>query len=128
MRFARWVFLIAAVYGVLVLAPAFFLEEQANIASPPAITHPEYYYGFFGSAFVWQIVFFAISRDPVRFRPLIPIAILEKIAFFAASLALYFTGRLPMSGPFIGGLIDGVWMVLFTAAWFVSRPDAKSAG
>ena len=116
MRFARIVFLIAGIYGVLVLAPGFFLEGRA-----PAITRPEYYYGFYGSALVWQIVFLLIARDPARWRPLMAIAVLEKLAFFAPCAFLYATHRLTPGGPFIGGMIDGVWMVLFALAWWRSR-------
>lgn len=122
MKFARWVFLVAGIYGVLVLAPGFFLEKLANDTDPPAITHPEFYYGFYGSALVWQLVFLAIWRDPVRLRLLMPIAVVEKFAFFSACLALHFTGRMNIGGPFLGGMIDGVWMVLFSLAWRASRP------
>jgi hypothetical protein len=122
MRFARWVFLIAGIYGVVILAPGLFLERQAGAMAPPAITHPEFYYGFYGSALVWQFVFFAIARDPMRFRQLMLLSALEKLAFFAACLALYFAGRLALGGPFVGGLLDGVWMVLFLLAWRGSRP------
>ena len=37
MAFARWIFWIAGVYGLLVLIPGFFLERQAGEAAPPAI-------------------------------------------------------------------------------------------
>jgi hypothetical protein len=124
MKFARWVFLIAGVYGVLVLVPGLFMEQQANLADPPAITHPEFYYGFFGSALVFQLIFLTISRDPARWRALMPICVAEKIAFFVPCLVLHFTGRMALSGPFIGGMIDGVWMVLFALSWWITRPKA----
>ncbi len=126
MRFARWVFLVAGVYGCLILVPGFFLEGQAGASAPPAITHPEFYYGFYGSALVWQIVFLVIASDPARYRPLMLVSVFEKLSFFAACLALYFSGRLAVSGPLLGSLIDGVWMVLFAIAWRISRP--KPAG
>ncbi|MFT3727614.1 MAG: hypothetical protein QM759_07315 [Terricaulis sp.] len=118
MKTARWIYLIAGVYGILVLIPGFFLEKL--VAAPP-LTHPEFYYGFYGSALVWQLVFLAIARDPVKLRVLMPITWLEKLAFFVPSLALHFTGRLPMSGPLIGGMIDGVLLLLFVFAWWSSR-------
>jgi hypothetical protein len=122
MKFARWVFLIAAIYGVVVLVPGLFLERQAGEMAPPAITHPEYYYGFYGSALVWQILFFAISRDPVGLRPLMLLAAAEKLAFFAPSMALFLSGRLAPSGPLVGAVVDGVLMCLFLAGWRASRP------
>jgi hypothetical protein len=124
MGVARWIFLIAGIYGALVLIPGFFLERMTP---PPALTHPEFYYGFFGAALVWQFVFLAIARDPAKFRPLMLLAVLEKAAFFAPSLWLYFSGRLAMGGPFIGGLIDGVLMVLFAIAWRCSREGSGAS-
>jgi hypothetical protein len=93
----------------------------ADPYDPPAITHPEFYYGFYGSALVWQLVFFVIAGNPVRYRPLMLVSVLEKISFLAACLALLATGRLAVGGPLAGSLIDGVWMVLFVMAWRRSR-------
>ena len=55
--FARRLFLFAGIYGVLVVAPLFFLEDQIGKLNPPAITHPEFYYGFVCVTFAWQIVY-----------------------------------------------------------------------
>lgn len=117
MKFARTTYLFAAIYGVLILLPGFFLEAQFSQTTPPALTHPEFYYGFYGSALVWQVAFFLISRDPARYRPLMLISVLEKASFFIACLVLWSSGRLDASGPFYGSLIDGVWMILFAIAW-----------
>lgn len=121
MRFARWVFLIAGVYGIAVLVPGLFGE--ARPAAPAArLAHPEYYYGFLGSALVWQLAFIAIARNPARLRPLMPIAVLEKLAFFGPCLALYYDGRLAPGATLTGGIIDGVLMIAFALAWWSSRP------
>lgn len=122
MTFARYVFLIAGGYGVLALLPAFFAER----ALTPPLTQPQFYYGFIGLALVFQLIFFAIARDPVRFRVLMLIAVLEKLSFFAPSMALYAMGRIGMSNFFIGAVIDGVWMVLFLIAW-LRTPRAGAA-
>ena len=122
MKFARWVFLIAGVYGVLVLVPGLFLERQFGLTDPPPLTHPEFYYGFYLTALVFQAIFLLIARDPARWRPLMLVAVAEKIAFLGPCVALYATGRMRLGGPFIGGLIDGVLMLLFLAAWRASRP------
>jgi hypothetical protein len=112
--FAKRVFLIAAIYGFIVLLPQYFLEEQTGRDFPPAITHPEYFYGFIGIAVAWQMVFVIISRDPVRYRALMPIAVVEKIAFGLPAIALYLTGRLSrqMLGAGIIDLILGVFFML----------------
>ena len=50
MRFARVVYFIAGIYGLLVLLPQYFLEEKTGRDFPPAITHPEFFYGFIAVA------------------------------------------------------------------------------
>lgn len=114
MIFAKRVFLIAAIYGFIVLLPQYFLEEQTGRDFPPAITHPEYFYGFIGIAVAWQMVFLIISRDPIRYRVLMPIAVVEKIAFGFPAIVLYLTGRLSrqMLGAGIVDLILGVFFIL----------------
>ena len=72
MNFAKWVFLLAGIYGLLVVTPQFFLEQRVNRDYPPAITHPEYFYGFAGVALAWQVAFLIISRDPARYRTYFP--------------------------------------------------------
>jgi len=38
MRFARWTFVLAGVYGVLVVAPLYFLEATISREQPPPIS------------------------------------------------------------------------------------------
>ena len=70
MAFARWLFWIAGIYGLVVLVPQYFLEQKVGLDYPPAITHPEYFYGFLGVAIAWQVAFLIIGQDPQRFRPM----------------------------------------------------------
>ena len=84
MNFARRVFRIAAIYGILALAPQYFLEENVGRDFPPPITHPEHFYGFVGVALAWQFLFLVIANNPVRFRPAMPVAVVEKLAFGVA--------------------------------------------
>ena len=62
MKFAKLVFLIAGIYGLIALLPQYFLEGRIGQNSPPPITHPEFYYGFLGVTVAWQILFLVISR------------------------------------------------------------------
>ena len=123
MKFAKITYWFAAIYGILVLLPGFFLEGQFNRTIPPALTHPEFYYGFYGSALVWQFAFILIARDPARYRPLMLVSVVEKASFFIACLALWHSGRMGIGGPFYGSLIDGVWMLLFGIAWTRTRRE-----
>src|SRR5918992_4594686 len=93
MRFAKIVFTVAGVYGLLVLVPQYFLEEKYGRDFPPPVTHPEHYYGFVGLAVVWQLAFLLIARAPVRYRPLMIVAVLEKLSFGVAAFVLYALGR-----------------------------------
>ena len=89
LRHVRWIFLAAGSYGVLALAPGFLVKEELVVTTPPVITHPEFYYGFCGAAMVWQIAFFLVATDPIRFRPLVALSILEKLSFFGTCLVLF---------------------------------------
>ncbi len=125
MRFARLSFVIAAVYGLLALIPGLLIENTGGHAF---LAQPEYYYGFYGSALVWQFAFLLIASDPVRYRPLMLVAALEKAAFFLPSMLLWNAGRLAGgSGPFIGAIIDGMLLLLFVAAWW-STPKTSLPG
>ena len=116
MTFARRVFLVAAVYGALALVPQYFLEARIGRDFPPPITHPEHFYGFVGVALAWQVLFFVVARDPARLRPVMPVAVLEKVAFGGAAVVLFLAGRLHplMLGA---GLSDLVLAALSLAAW-----------
>lgn len=116
MKFAKVVFTIAGIYGLLVIAPQYFTEAKTGIDYPPAITHPEFYYGFVGVALAWQVVFLLLARDPLRFRLMMIPAVLEKLTFGIAVVALYLQKRVPTL--LVGfGVIDLVFGALFVAAY-----------
>lgn len=113
---ARRIYTIAAVVGIAMLAPLYAMEARVAELSPPAVTHPEHYYGFVGLALVWQLAFLLIARDPIRYRPLMPITFLEKLAFGGAVVWLYLAGR--VDRLVLGaGLADLIWLILFVIAW-----------
>lgn len=124
-RFATWVFRLAAIYGLVVLLPQYFLEDQVGRDFPPPITHPENFYGFIGVALAWQVAFLIIARDPVRYRLLMLPAILEKASFGIAVLVLYFQGRVP-GLLVVFGVIDLLWGVLFIAAYATTAARTES--
>ena len=120
--FARRVFLLAGIYGIVALLPQYFLEERIGVELPPPITHPEHFYGFVGVALAWQLAFLLIARDPVRFRPLMPVTVLEKLAFGLAAVVLYTQGR--VAGSVLSfGLLDLLLASLFTAAFVATARE-----
>ncbi|MCC6741368.1 MAG: hypothetical protein IT452_20160 [Planctomycetia bacterium] len=121
MIFARRVFTIAGIYGLAVLLPFYGLEGKIGRDAPPAITHPEYFYGFLGVAVAWQVAFLLIGRDPARLRPLMVPAVLEKAAFGIAVVVLYGLGRVD-ARTLAGGGVDLLLGALFVAAFVRTRP------
>lgn len=125
MKFARWTFLIAGIYGLLALVPMYIMETQIGIDTPPAITHPEFFYGFIGVAVAFQLVFIIISTDPLKYRPLMLASIVEKLSFAIAAGALLAQGRLAGT-IIIGAAIDAILGVLFAIAWFRTATSERS--
>jgi hypothetical protein len=116
MTFARRVFQIAGVYGLVVLVPMYFLERMLGEQDPPAITHPEYFYGFLGVAVAWQVAFLIIGRDPARYRALMVPSVLEKLGYGIAVLVLAAQARVS-AGPVLTGCVDLVWAALFAYSY-----------
>ena len=116
MKFAKIVFLVAGIYGLIVLLPTYFLEEQVGRDFPPPVTHPEYYYGFIGVAVAWQFVFLILSRDPVRYRPMIIPSILEKASFAIPAVVLFLQHRIPTMTLGLA-MLDATLGVLFIIAY-----------
>lgn len=116
MLFAQRVFHVAGIYGLIALLPQYFLEKRLGVDFPPAINHPEYFYGFIGVAAAWQVAFLIIARDPARYRPIMIPGILEKLSFGVAAIALFAAGRLAAT-TMAFGIVDLVWAALFLLAF-----------
>ena len=117
MKFAKYTFYTAGIYGLIVLLPQFLMLEKTGRDYPPAITHPEYFYGFIGIALAWQMAFVIIARNPVKYRTLMIPAIFEKFSFAVATAILFFQGRLSTE-MFGAGMIDLTLGILFIIAYF----------
>jgi len=122
MKFAKIIFWIAAIWGILLITPLYFLYGTIGRQDPPPITHPGFYYGFAGCGLAWQLAFIVIARDPIRFRTMMPVAVFEKFSFGAATAVLYLHHRLHASDLALG-VIDTFLGVLFLVAFF--RTSAK---
>lgn len=115
-KFAKIIFWIAAVWGFVILTPLYFIFDSIGRQDPPPITHPAFYYGFVGVALAWQIGFVVIARDPVRFRPMMIPAVVEKFGYGISLIVLYLQHRLHGVDVAFGGL-DLLLGVLFLLAF-----------
>ena len=119
MKFAKVVFWVAGIWGVLVIAPLYFMFDLIGKQDPPAITHPGFYYGFVGCALAWQIAFICIGRDPVRLRVMMIPSVVEKFTYCTAVVALVMQGRTNQRDLVFAGT-DLTLGVLFVAAFLVT--------
>jgi hypothetical protein len=94
LKFAKIVFWLAAIWGFLIITPLYFMFALISKNDPPPITHPGFFYGFVGIALVWQLAFILIARDPVRFRPMMIPAILEKLVYSLPVIILVLQKRM----------------------------------
>jgi hypothetical protein len=126
MRFAKRVYLIAGIWGVIVIGLNFFNERWIALNDPPAITHPEFFYGFNCVTLAWQVLFLLLSRDPVRYRPLIPATWVEKFAYVIAIAVLYSLGRVSQFVLYFS-FTDLLLGVLFVIAYFKTKAPSLIA-
>ncbi len=123
MQFAQRVFRVAGIYGIVVIAPLFILEGAINRQQPPAITHPEYYYGFACVTLAWQVLFLVLAREPLRYRPMMLVAALEKVGGIAFILLFILHRSSPTT---LIGIVDVLLGVLFLIAYAKTSPtDAQ---
>lgn len=116
MKFAKVVFGVAGIWGLLVITPLYFLFDLIGRNDPPAITHPGFYYGFAGLGLAWQIAFLFIARDPVRLRPMMIPSMVEKFSFGIAVVVLVTQARMHAS-DLVFAATDSMLGVLFVAAY-----------
>ena len=123
MKFAKYTFYIAGIYGLIALLPQYFWEEKNNRDFPPVITHPEFYYGFVSVAAAFQIVFLFIASNPMRYRPLMLVsALFEKFPFVIAIYALYALGR--VHSLMVGlATIDLILGILFVVSFLKTKEE-----
>jgi hypothetical protein len=120
LKFTKIVFWIAGIWGVLILAPLYFMFSLIGRQDPPPITHPAFYYGFVGAGLAWQIAFLIIASNPARFRPLMIACVIEKFSYATALIALYWQRRLHPS-DLTFGLVDLLFGVLFVFAFLKTK-------
>jgi hypothetical protein len=126
MKFARIVFLVAGIWGVLVITPLFFIFNRICEQDPPPITHPGFYYGFATTALAWQIAFFVIASNPARLRPLMIPSFFEKLSYATVVAVLFVQGHMRVP-EFVLGIVDLLFGVLFVTAFVRTADDTRPA-
>jgi hypothetical protein len=120
MRFAKWAFRGAGIYGLILMTPMLFLEQSLAASGRP-LTRPEDYYGFVGIVIVFQLIFLTISRDPARYRPMMLLSIAEKLSFGVFVWPLFLMGRTPGITT-VFATIDLCLGAVFAISWFKTKP------
>jgi hypothetical protein len=120
-KFAKIVFWIAGVWGFVVITPLYFMYDLIGQKDPPPITHPGFFYGFVGVALAWQVAFCFIASDPIRYRPLMIPAVLEKATYAIAVVTLVLQSRMHPSDLVFAGT-DSLLGILFVVSYFKTPP------
>jgi len=127
LKFAKVVFTVAGIWGIAITLPLYFMYNFIGRQSPPAISHPEFYYGFAGVTLTWQVVFLLIARDPARYRVMIIPSILEKFSYVIANLVLFANQRMSASQA-LPSTTDLVLALLFIAAFLKTTSAPQIEG
>lgn len=125
MRFAKTVFLVAGVWGIVVLTPLYWLVDVSGRHYAAPVDYPQFFYGFLSVAMAWQVAFLIIGSSPSRFRPLMIPGILEKFGHVAGVVVLYGQGRIAVVDAMAAGP-DVILGALFVAA-FVVTPEFSAS-
>jgi hypothetical protein len=110
LTFARVVFWIAGVLGVLAIIPLYRMAGSAT------------YYGLLATLVAWQAAFFLIGWKPQRLRLVMLPAILEKALWMVTLLVLYTKGQTTRSSLVLNAATHGVLGVLFIVAFIRTAP------
>jgi hypothetical protein len=114
-RTTSWLFRGAAIYGLVLLLPLYFLET--TVAAPASrLIAPEFFYGFVGAAGSFQLIYWMMGGDPMRYRPLMPVAVVAKLSFWIPVTILWAMGRTTTS-TFVITCGDLILAIAFFAAW-----------
>jgi hypothetical protein len=121
MRFAKFVFTGAGIWGLVVIAPLYFLLDLSGREYAFPTSYPHFFYGFLTVTTAWQIAFLLIGSNPARFRPLMIPAVVEKLGYVVAVAVLHGSGYIS-NAEAMTAAPDLLLGVLFIAA-FVKAPS-----
>ena len=120
MKFAQRVFIGAGIWGIVVLTPIYGLIDVSGRSYAPPTQYPQFFYGFLAVAMAWQLAFLVIGSDPIRFRPFMVLAVIEKLGYVGTLAVMYATGRITATDA-QAALPDFVLGVLFIVSFVKTR-------
>jgi hypothetical protein len=118
--FAGTVFVAAGIWGIAVLTPFYWLVDVTGRRYAPPAESPQFFYGFFAVALAWQLAFLVIGWNPVRYRPLMIPAILEKFGYVATLAVLHWQERIAWVDA-QAAIPDGLLGLCFVLAFVRTR-------
>jgi hypothetical protein len=125
MRFARIVFIGAGIWGLVVLTPFYWLVDVTGRRYSPPAEYPHFFYGFLAVALAWQIAFLLIGSNPVRFRPLMILSVIEKFSYVGTLAVLCGQARISAIDA-RAAVPDGLIGLLFVVAFLKTRQVPRS--
>ena len=126
MKFARVVFFVAGVWGLLIVTPLYFLYTPIAQQHPSLITDPQFFYSFLAVTVPWQFAFLAIGSDAARFRLLMIPSIVEKLGYVLTMLILWMNGRTPVPDA-LTAVPDCLLGILFVVAYLLVTKSAATS-
>ena len=120
MKFAKYVFISAGVWGIAVLTPFYWLVDVTGRRYAPPTEYPHFFYGFFAITMAWQFAFLVIGSNPIRFRPLMVPSMFEKFSYVVTLVVLYNQARIS-AADFQAVIPDLILGILFVVAFVKTR-------
>jgi hypothetical protein len=119
-KFAKYVFIGAGVWGIAVLTPFYWLVDVTGRRYAPPTEYPHFFYGFFAITMAWQFAFLVIGSNPIRFRPLMVPSMFEKFSYVVTLVVLYNQARIS-AADFQAVIPDLILGILFVVAFVKTR-------
>ena len=125
MKFARWVFLAAGIFGLVLLIPLVYsvLFDRESILLGGASAGLFFYTSVFQYV-CWQILYLVLAKDPLRYRPIMIPAFLAIAVTPFYPIWLYMYGLRPWI-PII--VINLIFALLFVLAFWLTGRETKSS-
>lgn len=120
MKFAKYAFIGAGVWGIAVLTPFYWLVDVTGRRYAPPTEYPHFFYGFFAITMAWQFAFLVIGSNPIRFRPLMVPSMFEKFSYVVTLVVLYNQARIS-AADVQAAIPDLILGIIFVVAFVKTR-------